>query len=237
LIETLGEMQKVDKRRHLSAAHRRSIYLPVLALAITARIASAQVIPIQASDGLVTEDGDLQYSLTNSASQPATAWTVTLMATDPNGQVVRHIAITTDEYRAEADRGMVPDEELNRSLLRPHAFADGTAVGPVPVIESIFQRRIAERNAKHEILRQLRDVQTHYVGIEALKEAAARLRRSMTADDPGNAYQIVLQNLRAALTHSRTDGFEASRELAHQVDLVRREYRVAVQHSVPRKEN
>jgi len=116
-------------------------------------------------------------------------------------------------------------------------FVDGTSVGPAPVIESIFERRIAERNAKHEILQQLRDVQTHYVGIEALKEAAARVKRSMTADDPGNAYQAVLQNLHAALRHSRTDGAEANRELAHQVDLVRREYRVAVQHSVPRKEN
>src|SRR4051812_26200945 len=58
------------------------VFAASLATAATAR---AQAIPLRATDALVTDDGDLQYSLTNAASQPATAWSVTVTMTDSNG--------------------------------------------------------------------------------------------------------------------------------------------------------
>jgi hypothetical protein len=199
--------------------------------------------------------------LTNSASQPATAWSVTVMVTDPNGQIVGHSAITTDEYRGAADRGFVPGEELDQLLLRPHrrrrfivsgpfdarlqltvtpiavVFIDRSSSGPARVIDDIFQRRAAEARAKHGILRQLRDVQAHYTGINALKEATARLARSATPDDPGDAHQRVLQSLRDALARIRSGHVDPVHELAHEIDVVRREYQLAIIHSVPRKES
>ncbi len=251
--ESLSDADHTKLRPHLP--------LVVLACLLTTKVVWCQTVPLQATDAGVTDDGDLEYSLTNSASQPATAWSVTVMVTDPNGQVVRHSAITTDEYRAEADRGVVPDEHLDQLLLQPHrerrfivsgpfdatlqltvtpiavVFSDGSSAGQPRVIESIFQRRAAEAVAKYEILRQLRDVQAHYTGIDALKEAAARLARSVARDDPGNSHQIVLQSLRDALTRAGRSDVDPARELAHQIDVVRREYQVAVQHSVPRKES
>jgi hypothetical protein len=172
--------------------HRPYLPLVVLACLLTTKAAWCQTVPLQATDAGVTDDGDLEYSLTNSASQPATAWSVTVMVTDPNGQIVGHSAITTDEYRGAADRGFVPGEELDQLLLRPHrrrrfivsgpfdarlqltvtpiavVFIDRSSSGPARVIDDIFQRRAAEARAKHGILRQLRDVQAHYTGINAL---------------------------------------------------------------------
>src|SRR4051794_31392692 len=97
---------------------RKRLSLALVFSLVTAAIARAQAIPLQATDAQVTDDGDLQYSLTNDASQPATAWSVTVTMTDSNGSVLLQSAIMTDEYRAEALRGRVPDEELDASLLR-----------------------------------------------------------------------------------------------------------------------
>jgi len=240
----------------------RGKYLSVVVLAavLTARTAVGQEMPMQASDAQVTDTGDLQYCLTNLAAQPATAWSVTVRVTDPNGMVIRHSAITTDEYRAEAHRGMASDEQLSASLLRPHrprrfvvpgpfdqrlqltvtplamVFLDGSSVGHAQLIASVFQRRAAEREARRDILKQLRDVRTHYSGIAALKEAINRLSRPATTD-PGHTHRMVEQQLRDALTHAEAGRIDAGKALDDQLDLISREYQLAVQHSIPRRED
>jgi len=244
-----------------SAGAAGSKYLSLLALValLTPRVAAGQAIPLQATDGQVTETGNLRYSLISSAAQPATAWSVTVVVADPNGTGIRHSAITLDEYRAEAQRGIVSEDELARSLLRPRqlrrfelpgpfdprlvvtvtpvamVFLDRTAVGDPLLIESIFHRRAAERDARAEMLRQLRDVQAHYVGPAALKEAIARLSRLATPD-PGNARQLCQQHLREALSGSEADDMNSMAELSRQIEIVRREYDAAVQHAT-RKED
>jgi hypothetical protein len=218
----------------------------------------AQGIPLQASEAQVGDDGDLQYFLTNTASQPATAWSVTVTMSDGNGSVLLHSAIMTDEYRAEALHGRVPDEELDASLLRPHrprrfvmhgpfdvrtqltvtpaaiVFLDRSFVGDPQIIDRIFGRRAAERDARHDILRQLRDVQARCTGVSALKEAISRLSRPADTD-PGNTHQIV-HDLHEALTRVETDGVDPTKALADQIEVVQLEYRAAVEHAAARRE-
>lgn len=222
-------------------------------------LAAAQGIGLQASDGQVTDAGNLQYSLTNLAAQPATAWSVTVVVADPNGTVIRQRAITLDEYRVEGLRGIVSENEVARSLLRPQqtrrfelpgpfdprlvvsvtpvaiVFLDGTSVGDALLIESIFHRRAAERDARAEMLRQLRDVRSHYGGA-ALKDAIARLSRS-AMPDPGHARELCQQHLREALVRSETDDIDPMAELSREIEILRREYQAAVQHATPRKED
>jgi len=244
---------------HREGVCRRRLSLALVFSVFTAAIVRAQPIPLQASDAQVTDDGDLQYSLTNDASQPATAWSVTVTMTDSNGSVLLHSAIMTDEYRAEALHGRVPDKEFDASLLRPHqprrfvvrgpydmtsqltvtpaalVFADRSSVGDPQIIDHIFRRRAVERDARHDILRQLRDVQVRCTGVNALKEAIARLSRPR-ADDPGNTHRIV-HELREALTRVDTDGLDPEHALAEQIAVVQLEYRAAVEHAAARKED
>lgn len=74
------------------------VSLLVLVAMLTTHVALAQTIPLQAADAQVTDDGDLQYDLTNVASEPATAWCVFVTVRDPNGTLIRESAIITDEY-------------------------------------------------------------------------------------------------------------------------------------------
>jgi hypothetical protein len=239
-----------------------SKYIPLLVLLaiLTLRAVAGQAIPLEASDAQVTDQGNLQYSLTSSARQPATAWCVTILVADRNGTVVRQAAITLDEYRAEAQRDVVSDDEIGRSLLRPQrtrrfelpgpfdprllvtvtpvamVFLDGTSVGDPLLLESIFHRRAAERDARGEMLRQLRDVQTHYVGPAALREAIARLSKLATPD-PGRARQLCQKNLREALARSEANDIDPMAELSRQIEFVRREYEAAVQHATTRNQD
>ena len=231
-----------------------------LLLMLTAQLADAQAIPVQASDAQVTDAGTLQYSLTSSAGQPATAWSVTVVVTDTNNALMHQSAITMDEYRA-AESGIIPEEELTDSLLRPNrirrfevtgpfdprlqvtvtpaamVYLDGTSVGDLVLIERIFRRRVEERDARADMLRQLIDVRTHYVGRRALQEAIARLARSATPD-PGHARQLCQKNLREALTRPDTGSIDPLAELSRQIEAVRREYAAAVRHATPaRKED
>jgi hypothetical protein len=235
---------------------RRYVSLALFFILLTAARARAQAVPLHATDAEVADDGDLRYVLTNAAAEPATAWSVSVMMTDNNGSVMLHSMITTDEYRAEALHGRVGDEELNATLLRPHrprrfvvhgpfdvrmqltvtpaavVFLDGRSAGDPQLIDRVFARRAAERDARHDILRQLRDVQAHCTGVSALKEAIARLSRPVDTD-PGNTRQIV-QNLRSALENG---GVDPAKVLADQIDVVAREYHAAVQHAAARKED
>jgi hypothetical protein len=244
----------------VNGERRKYLSVVVLAAVLTARTAVGQEMPMQASDAEVTDTGDLQYCLTNLAAQPATAWSVTVRVTDPNGIVIRHSAITTDEYRAEAQRGMASDEQSSTSLLRLHrphrfvvpgpfdqrlhltvtplamVFLDGSSVGHARLIASVFQRRAAEGDARRDILKQLRDVRTHYTGMAALKEAINRLSRPATPD-PGHTHRMVEEQLRDALTHAEAGRVDAEKALDDQLDLISREYQLALQHSIPRQEN
>jgi hypothetical protein len=254
----MRERKNVRSRR--TVAGSRLIALVALIAVLTPHRAAAQAVPLQASDGQVTDRGHLQYSLTSSAAQPATAWSVTVVVADPNGTVMRQSAITLDEYRAEAQRGVVSEDELARSLLRPRqtrrfelpgpfdprlvvtvtpvalVFLDGTSIGDPLLIASIFRRRAAERDARGEMLRQLLDVRAHYVGPAALKEAIARLSQ-LAAPDPDHARRTCQKNLRDALARSEDDDVDPLAELSRQIEIVRREYAAAVQHATARKED
>jgi hypothetical protein len=254
----MGELRIV--RNRFNGVRRTYIPLFALMIALTPRGSAAQGVPLQASDAQVTQGGRLQYSLTNAATQPATAWSVIVAVADLNGTVVGQTVITLDEYRVEAQRGIISENEIRRSLLRPRqtrrfelpgpfdarllvtvtpaamVFLDGTSVGDAGLIASIFDRRAAERDARAEVLRQLLDIQTHYVGAAALKEAIARLSRSATPD-PDHARRACQEDLREALTQAEANHDDPMKALARQIEIVRREYEAAVQHSMNRKEH
>lgn len=236
------------------------VALLVLAGMLTTHVAVAQTIPLQAADAQVTGDGDLQYDLTNIASEPATAWCVFVTVRDPNGTLIRESAIITDEYRAEALEDSASTDERDGYLLpvkrRRHfvvsgpfdprsqlsvtpaaiVFADRTSAGHPRIIASIFQRRAGERDALLKTLHQLRHIDAHDAGVAALQEAIAILSRSRVPADAGSPAQEVEQRLRQALAQTGAPGFDPARALADEIECVRREYHAAARHAVPRKE-
>jgi hypothetical protein len=236
------------------------VSLLVLVAMLTTHVALAQTIPLQAADAQVTDDGDLQYDLTNVASEPATAWCVFVTVRDPNGTLIRESAIITDEYRVEALEDSASKDERDGYLLRvkrrrhfvvtgpfdprfqlsvtPAAivFADRTSAGHPRIIDSIFQRRAGDRDALLNTLHQLRSIDAHAPGIDALQDAIAKLARSRHPADTGGPSQEVEQRLRQALTHTGEPGFDPARALTDEIECVRREYQAAARHAVPRKE-
>lgn len=244
--------------RLASVAGRHSTIL-ALAVVLTGRLAHAQAVPLQASDAQVTDEGNLQYSLTSLAAQPATAWSVTVLVEDANNTVVRRSVITVDEYRDDAQVDIVSGE-VDGSFLRPKrtrqfevtgpfdprhlvsvtpaamVLLDGGSAGDGALIESIFHRRSEERDARAEMLRQLLDVQARYAGPQALKEAIARLAR-LTTPDPGHARQVCQKSLREALMRLQPDDTDPTAELSRQIETLRREYAAAVRHATARKEH
>lgn len=233
------------------------IAFAVSACLTSASTAAGQAVPLQARDAEVTNDGSLQYALTNLGSQAATAWSVTVTMTEPNGSIIQQYAVTMDEYLAEAGQPPVPvpDGDITTSLLRPQVprhftltggfdyrwlltvnpvaivFVDGTSAGQAPLIERIFRRRAAERDAIKEVVRQLSDVQDRYAGTSALRHAIAALSRAPDMD-PANVHLTAEQRLRRALARAGSDESEATRALGQEIALTRRELQAAARHSI-----
>lgn len=236
------------------------VSLLVLVAMLTTHVALAQTIPLPAADAQVTDDRDLQYDLTNVASEPATAWCVFVTVRDPNGTLIRESAIITDEYRAEALVDSASKDDRDGYLLRVNrrrqfvvagpfdprsqlsvtpaaiVFADRTSAGHPRIIDSIFQRRAGERDALLKTLQQLRNIDARDAGINALQEAIAKLSRLRLPADTDSPSQQVEQRLRQAFAHTGEPGFDPARALADEIECVRRGYQAAARHAVPRKE-
>ena len=203
----------------------------------------------------LNDRGDVECDLMSAAPSAATAWRVEVRIVQPDGSLRRHSAVTVDSFLIEAQRGVIPDAEIDAKFLRPSfpyrliipgrfagspiliaqtmVLGDGTAFGDPGTIDQIFARRRLERDAREQILTQLRAVQQSRRGLEALNEARRRMISPSNDAPDAHIWQAVGHNLELALRPSN-DKIDPDARLAAVVGLVEREYRVAAQQSVKR---
>jgi hypothetical protein len=230
----------------------------LLALAIVLpRLAAAQPVPLQVTAVQVTPAGHVEYVLTNTSTKTAIAWSVNMTVRGNGGAPARNTRITTDNYIVEAQRGVVPDDEIDSSWLLPGTprrfevpgrfttepeitpaavvFIDDTARGDAFAVSEIFRMRAEARETWDLILKQLRAVQNTYKGLPALREAAARMATPVATREP-SLERSVQGQLNALATRAEHGGVDADAALASVIQQVERSHRATLRHSTQRKE-
>lgn len=188
--------------------------------------------------------------LTNTAKQPATAWSVVLTS-EANGRVQR-VVQTRDTYIAEVTRGLPGSQEeldwlvpgrTRKMTLDPIpdgttvevlavVLEDGSSAGDAETIKSIFARRAAERDALGRLVEAFRSVLPSASGLAALEDLKARLAASPSDETAHRAaVEAVDKFLQQAKAGGENDADQALRKYAA---FVERQHAVAVKHARPR---
>jgi hypothetical protein len=135
-----------------------------------------------------------RVTLTNTAKQPVTAWSLATITLQPDGKTRREIE-TVDGYLSEVTRGIPGSSERRERLLPGQArqialdplppdakveilavvLDDGTAMGAPELITAIFARRAAERDAFQNVVEAFSEVLGTLHGGAALDALRDRL--------------------------------------------------------------
>jgi len=189
--------------------------------------------------------------LTNTGSQPVTAWSLAASSPSAGGGTHREV-YTADGYLSEVTHGLpgsndrierlMPGEsrELPLDPLPPGTTVsvvaavldDGTAVGEETAVASIFARRAMERDALKAVADAFGDVLPVKHGADALAALRERFTALVQRDDalPCRAA------LDAVLAFQKKPGAEEiDRSLQTYADFVRREHALAARHSERRR--
>ena len=218
--------------------------------------AYAQTLPVSLSNVSTLPSGQIKYVLTNTDTQPITAWAIRLRERASDGQAVDVVA-ATDKHIVDSRRGIDADDRLNENWLMPQiprdftfggqhsttpqltavaiVLADGTAYGDDSIIAEIFRSRALARDTRRDILAKLREVQSQVHGVQALREAQSRLSTPVgnsEADNITKTIQSELSELAQRVADKQLNGDVA---MEHVVQQVEREYRANAKHAVLRK--
>jgi len=223
-----------------------SMRLFVVAL-LTSVAAAAQAAesPLVVSD-VVTGDAS-HVRLTNSGSQPVTAWSLAAMTEPTPGRIHREV-YTTDGYLSEvthrlpkaAERleRLMPGESRDLPLDPLPAGAkveviatvldDRTAIGDENALRSIFANRAKERDALKTVVDAFNEVLPAMHGDAALSALRDRFRALVAREDnvPCHAALDAVQAYQSTGGAAQVD--DALRTYA---DFVTREYELAAKHS------
>lgn len=138
-----------------------------------------------------------RVTITNTAAQPATAWSLATVTRADNGRTRREVE-TVDGYLSEITHGLPGAAERLERLLPGQSrqftvdalpegamveiiavvLDDGTAMGDEHEIESIFSRRVKERDALRAVVEAFNDVlraQHGMAAVDALREKLAAI--------------------------------------------------------------
>ena len=223
--------------------------LHILFLALISTVLAAADAPLKVSD--VVAGSSSHVRLTNTASQPVTAWSLAVTTTAAGGRTHREV-YTSDGYLSELTHGLpganarlerlLPGEsrQLPLDALAPGVTVDviaavmddGTAFGEEEAIGGIFARRAKERDALKAVVDAFNDVLPTRRGSEAL----AALRERFTA----LAQREESMPCRAALDavqafQQKTNAEEIDNSLRTYAAFVQKEYALAERHSMRRR--
>jgi hypothetical protein len=223
----------------------------IVTLVLTIPVAAAQL-PLVASDLTIGPNSHLR--LTNTAEQPVTAWALAITTPVVDGQS-RRFEETVDAYLSEITRDLTGATDKLDRLLPGQAreislqqvpvgssvevvavvLQDGTALGDVRTIQSIFERRQTERDDLRAVVDIFSAVLPSATGIQALEE----LRRRF-ANPPERSDSTPMRSARDAvdayLKVATLDNADAlTQQLRSYADLVQRQYELAVRHSQQKK--
>ena len=215
------------------------------ALALVAGVAPADL-PLATSHLIVGPNS--RVTLTNTASQPITAWALATVSQQAGGRTHREVEIA-DGYLSEATHGL-PGAAQRLERLMPGqsreialdpvpedgtvkivavVLDDGTALGDETVIGSIFARRVKERDALGAVAQTFQDVLRSAHGIEALDALRSRLTAIAQREEslPCRAAIDAVDRYRTA----RSDPAAIDQSLGTYAAFVTREYDVAMKHA------
>jgi hypothetical protein len=185
--------------------------------------------------------------ITNSGSQPVTAWSVAAMTEPEPGRTHREV-YTTDGYLSEVTHGLpraaerlerlMPGESRELPLDPLPAGAnveviatvldDGTAMGDEDALRSIFANRVKERDALKTVVDAFNQVLPAMHGADALSALRDRFRAIVAREDnvPCHAALDAVQAYQSKGDAAQIDG-----SLRTYADFVTREYQLAAKHS------
>jgi hypothetical protein len=221
----------------------RMIFLAIL----TSVAASAQAAesPLIISDLVTGNAGTVR--LTNSGSQPVTAWSLAAITEPAPGRTHREV-YTVDGYLSEATHGLPKAAERLERLMPGESrdlpldplpsgakveviatvLDDRTAIGDEDALHAIFANRAKERDALKTVVDAFNEVLPTLHGAEALSALRDRFRALVAREDnvPCHAALDAVQTYQSA-----GDAAQIDRSLRTYADFVTREYDLAVKHS------
>jgi hypothetical protein len=188
--------------------------------------------------------------ITNTSSQPVTAWSLAATSKSPAGRAHREV-YTADGYLSEATHGL-PGSNAKLERLMPGearefpldplpagsaveviaaVFDDATAVGDEEVLAQIFAKRVKEREALKSVVDAFAEVLPARHGGDALAALKQRFAALVQQDDSIPCHAA----LDAVQQYERQTSPEAlDQELRTYGDFVTREYELARKHATRR---
>jgi hypothetical protein len=199
------------------------------------------------SVGQVVTGTPSHVRITNTSSQPVTAWSLAATTHADGGRTHREV-YTIDGYLSEATHGLPGASEHLERLLPGQSreialdalptgatvevvaavLDDGTAVGEDQILASIFAKRIKERDALRAVVEAFNEVLPTRHGADALAALKQRLTALVQREEsiPCRAALDAVQTF-----ERKSSADEIDRSLRTYADFVKREYDLAARHS------
>jgi hypothetical protein len=214
------------------------------ALAIPARAADLPVVASRLVTGTVSH-----VDLTNTSTQPVTAWTLVLTTSEADGRV-RQSTTTIDAYLSEITRDLANNDKVDRLMpgqtreimldpipagtiaeITAVILEDGLAIGDRDTIASIFEHRAKERDQLREVVQVFEAVLPSSRGTAALEELHRRFAAGSSPEE-SEVHQVSREAVNLYLQRVTRANEDAIDQLIRRyADLVNREYQLAERHS------
>ena len=223
-------------------------FATALVVGLAATVLQGADLPVVAS-ALVTGPVS-RVDLTNTATQPVTAWTLVTTTKETDERTHRTVE-TIDAYLSEVTREFVGASErvdrlmpgeTRRIMLDPVAsgstvevtaviLEDGTALGDDETLTSVFEHRLKERHALREVFDVFNAVLPSTRGTAALEALKQRLVPAASKEETP-AHRSAREAVDAYLARTTAANVDAIDQLIRKyADIVRREYELAEKHS------
>jgi hypothetical protein len=217
------------------------------AVAVPARAADLPVVASRFVTGPTSH-----IDLTNTSSQPVTAWTLVVTTMEKDGRTHRAVE-TIDAYLSEVTREiagtsdkvdrLMPGQTREIMLDQVAAGAtaevtavileDGTATGDRETIASVFEHRAKQRDELRDVVQVFDAVLPSTRGTAALEDLGRRFASQSSDESPAHrAAREAVDAYRQRTTAANVDAIDQL--LRKYADIVRREYELADKHSHPR---
>ena len=214
-------------------------------MALSAAVAAAAEMPLKVSD--VAMGAKSRVRLTNTATQPVTAWSLAATSQAEGGRTHREV-FTVDGYLSELTHGLpgaaehlerlMPGQSRQISIDTQPAgttvdviaavLDDGTAIGDAQVLGEIFAKRAKERDALKAVADAFKEVLPARHGVDALDALSERFKTLTQRDDsiPCRAALEAVQTFERKGTPDQID-----QSLRSYADFVTKQYELAAKHA------
>ena len=216
-----------------------------VSIVLAAAVAAAAEMPLKVSE--VATGAQSHVRLTNTASQPVTAWSLAATSQAEGGRTHREV-FTVDGYLSELTHGLpgaaehlerlMPGQSRQISIDTQPAgttvdviaavLDDGTALGDAQVLGEIFAKRARERDALKAVADAFKEVLPARHGAEALAALKERFTALAQRDDsiPCRAALEAVQTFESKGTPNQID-----QSLQTYAEFVTKQYELAARHA------